>query len=143
MASQEWEILIWQRANALLQQAERIQRNFLQVAVRSYYRDFQGRSQSWEPPINVVETDDVLWVIVAIPGVKADRIEVRLDGGELTITGERPLPPCCREGELTTWEIPLGRFERRLVSLDRKHPLAVEKTTLQDGLLVIELRKHL
>lgn len=143
MASQEWEILMWQRANALLQQAERIQRNFLQVAVRSRYRDFQGRSQSWEPPINVIETDEVLWVIAAIPGVKPDRLEVRLEGGELRITGERPLPPCCTEGELTTWEIPLGRFERRVVPLDRKHPLAVAKTTLQDGLLVIELRKHL
>jgi HSP20 family molecular chaperone IbpA len=142
MASQDWEILIWQRANALLQQAERIQRNFLQIEVRSHYRTFPGRSQSWEPPINVVETDDTLWVIAAIPGVKSDRVEVRLDRGELTISGERPLPACCTEGKLSTWEIPLGRFERRLVPLDGKLPLTVAKTSLQDGLLVIELRKH-
>ena len=88
MASQDWDILIWQRANALLQQAERIQRNFLQIAVRSHYRTVQGRSTCWEPPINVVETDETLWVIVAIPGVKPDRVEVRLDGGELTIAGD-------------------------------------------------------
>jgi HSP20 family protein len=142
MASQDWEILILQRANALLQQAERIQRNFLQVAVRSHYRVSPGRSSYWEPPINVVETDDAVWVIAAIPGVKPDRIEVRLDAGELTISGERPLPACCTEGELSTWEIPLGRFERRLAPVDRRFPLSVAKTSLQDGLLFIELRKH-
>jgi hypothetical protein len=32
MASHDWDFLIWQRANDLLQQAERIRRNFLQVA---------------------------------------------------------------------------------------------------------------
>ena len=142
MASQDWDILIWQRANALLQQAERIQRNFLQIAVRSHYRTVQGRSTCWEPPINVVETDETLWVIVAIPGVKPDRVEVRLDRGELTIAGERPLPACCTEGELSTWEIPLGRFERHLV-LEGRYPLSIGKTSLQDGLLVIELRKQL
>jgi HSP20 family protein len=142
MASQDWDILIWQRANALLQQAERIQRNFLQIAVRSHYRTVQGRGTCWEPPINVVETDETLWVIVAIPGVKPDRVEVRLDGGELTIAGDRPLPACCTEGELSTWEIPLGRFERHLV-LEGRYPLSIGKTSLQDGLLVIELRKQL
>jgi len=142
MASQDWDILIWQRANALLQQAERIQRNFLQIAVRSHYRTVQGRSTCWEPPINVVETDETLWVIVAIPGVKPDRVEVRLDRGELTIAGERPLPACCTEGELSTWEIPLGRFERHLV-LEGRYPLSIGKTSLQDGLLVIELSKQL
>ena len=142
MASQDWDILLWQRANALLQQAERIQRNFLQIAVRSHYRTVQGRSTCWEPPINVVETDETLSVIVAIPGVKPDRVEVRLEGGELTIAGERPLPACCTEGELSTWEIPLGRFERHLV-LEGRYPLSIGKTSLQDGLLVIELRKQL
>jgi HSP20 family molecular chaperone IbpA len=143
MASQDWELLIWQRASAVLQQAERIQRNFLQIAVRSHYRGFQARSSHWEPPVNVVETDDAVWVITAIPGVKPEGIEVRLNASELTISGERPLPACCTEGQLSIWEIPLGRFERRLVPLDGRYPLSIGKTSLQDGLLIIELRKQL
>jgi HSP20 family protein len=143
MSSQDWEIIIWQRANALLRQAERIQRNFVQVAVASQYRATQGRSSSWEPPINVVETDEGLWVIAAIPGIRRDRIEVRLHDGYLTISGERPLPDCCTEGELKVWEIPLGRFERHLGPLAPEHSLALQKTSLEDGLLVIELRKNL
>ena len=144
MSSQDWELLIWQRANALLRQAERIQRNFVQIAVSTQYRASHGRSSSWEPPINVVETDERLWVIAAIPGVIPDRVEVRLrDDGYLTISGERPLPECCTDGALKVWEIPLGRFERHLGPFGPEYSLATNKTSLKDGLLVIELRKYL
>ena len=142
MASRDWDFVIWQQAADLLQQAERIHRNFLKVAVGTHYRLSLGRSGSWEPPVNVVETDQSLWVISAIPGVAADRVDVRLEGRELVISGERPLPECCHDGELKIWEIPLGRFERRLALLDRKNPLALGEVKLQNGLLVIELRKH-
>ena len=33
MASGDWDILVWRRADDLRRQAERIQRNFLQMAV--------------------------------------------------------------------------------------------------------------
>jgi HSP20 family molecular chaperone IbpA len=58
------------------------------------------------------------------------------------ITGNRPLPKCCEDGELKIWEIPLGRFERRirLTRVDKR--VAVGKTTLQDGLLIIEIRNQ-
>jgi HSP20 family protein len=138
MSSQDWELLIWQRADALLRQAERIQRNFVQVAISTQYR-----ATSWEPPINVVETDEALWVIAAIPGVKPDRVIVRLQDNYLTISGERPLPACCTEGELKIWEIPLGRFERQLGPFSDVYSLVTERTKLDDGLLIVELRKNL
>ncbi len=143
MASREWEFLLWQQAGDLLRQAERIQRNFLQVAVGAQYRSAQGRSCAWEPPVNIVETHESLWVISAIPGVAAERVDVHLDGHELVIAGERPLPKCCDDGELKIWEIPLGRFERRLTLIEGRNPLSVGKVSLQDGLLIIELRKRL
>lgn|SRR5574341_198687 len=142
MARNDWDIIVWRRANDLLQQAERIHRNFLQVAAGARYRTSHGRTPSWEPPVNVVETDDSLWVISALPGVAADRMNVHLEGRELVIAGERPLPKCCEDGELKIWEIPLGRFERRLRLVGGEKPLAVGKTSLQDGLLIIELRKQ-
>jgi len=143
MSAHDWDIIIWQRANNLLQQAERIHRNFLQVAAGARYRASQGRTPSWEPPVNVVETDDSLWVISALPGVAADRVDVRLEGRELVIAGERPLPRCCNDGELKIWEIPLGRFERRLSVVCGDKPLSVGEISLHDGLLIIELRKQL
>lgn len=143
MPSQDWELLIWQRADALMRQAERIQRNFIQIAVSSQNRASQGRSTSWEPPVNIVETDELLWVIIAVPGVKPDRIQVRLQDNYLSVSGDRPVPDCCAEGDLKIWEIPLGRFERHIGPFNAGVPIAVEKTSLQDGLLVIELRKNL
>jgi len=141
MASSGWDIVMWQRASDLLQQVERIHRNFLQVAAGVQYRSFHGRSLAWEPPVNVVETDERLWVIAALPGVVADRANVRLEGRELLIAGERPLPNCYTDGELKIWEIPLGRFERRLTVIEERDALSLREVSLQDGLLIIELRK--
>jgi HSP20 family molecular chaperone IbpA len=142
MAAQDWDFIIWQRANNLLQQAERIHRNFLQVAAGARYRTSPGRSPSWEPPVNVVETDKSLWVIAALAGVAVGRVDVRLEGRELIIAGVRPLPNCCEDGELKIWEIPLGRFERRLRLAPSEQALSVGEISFRDGLLIIELRKH-
>jgi HSP20 family molecular chaperone IbpA len=141
MASGDWDIVMWQRASDLLQQVERIHRNFLQIAAGVQYRSSHGRSPAWEPPVNVVETDESLWVIAGLPGVGADRVTVRLEGRELLIAGERPLPKCCNDGELKIWEIPLGRFERRLTLIEGREALSVGEVSLQNGLLIIELRK--
>jgi hypothetical protein len=46
MASGDWDILVWRRADDLRRQAERIQRNFLQMAVAARYRVQQGRNSS-------------------------------------------------------------------------------------------------
>ena len=143
MASGDWDSGMWQRASDLLQQVERIHRNFLQIAAGVQYRSSHGRSPAWEPPVNVVETDESLWVISALPGVAADRMNVRLEGRELLIAGERPLPKCCNDGELKIWEIPLGRFERRLTLIDGREAYLWGEVSLRDGLLIIELRKAL
>ena len=142
MAAHDWDFIIWQRANDLLQQAERIHRNFLQVAAGARYRASHGRTPSWEPPVNVVETDESLWVISALAGVAVDRVDVRLEGRDLVIAGERPLPKCCYDGELKLWEIPLGRFERRVTLVGGESPLSLGNISFQDGLLIIELRKN-
>lgn len=143
MSAHDWDFIIWRRANDLLQQAERIHRNFLQIAAGAHYRASHGSTPSWEPPVNVVETDESLWVISALAGVAADRVDVRLEGGDLIIAGERPLPRCCNDGELKLWEIPLGRFERRLRLVGGENPLLLGEISFHDGLLIIEVRKHL
>jgi HSP20 family molecular chaperone IbpA len=142
MPPHDSDFIIWHRASDLLQQAERIHRNFLRIAAGAHFRASHGRTPSWEPPVNVVETDKSLWVISALPGVAVDRVDVRLEGRELVIAGERPLPRCCNDGELKIWEIPLGRFERRLTLVGGENPLLLGETSFQDGLLIIELRKH-
>src|SRR3954463_6039024 len=140
MAERDWDYLIWYRANDLLQQTELNQRNFLQISSRANYRATQGRNPSWEPPVNVIETDASLWVIVALPGVVAEQMQVKIDGSDLVITGHRPLPKCCNDGQFKIWEIPLGDFERRLRIVAGDSRLLLGEVELKEGLLTIELR---
>lgn len=136
----KWDLLSWRQASDLMEQAERIQRNFLQITVNSHYLVPSSRAGAWAPSVNVVETNQVCWVITALPGAEANQIEVRLEGQELIIAGTRPLPVCCTEGKLKIWEIPLGRFERRL-SLASGVKFTIAETRFEDGLLITQLKK--
>jgi HSP20 family molecular chaperone IbpA len=142
MAERDWDIVILHRATDLLQQAERIQRNFWQIAESARFRSSRGKRLSWEPPVNIVETGESFWVLVAIPGVTEERVAVTIEGSELIIAGERPLPACCNDGELQLWEIPLGHFERRIRLTTGGKAASIGKVSLQNGLLIIELRKQ-
>jgi HSP20 family molecular chaperone IbpA len=109
----KWDVFAWQQASDLMEPADRIQRNFLQIAA-SHHLALNSPAGAWAPSVNVVETDQACWVITALPGAEANQINIRLEGNELIIAGTRRLPICCSEGELKVWEIPLRRFERRL-----------------------------
>ncbi len=137
-----WNFLLWQHACDLLEQAERIQRNYLRVVISSHCQSSYSRPGTWVPPLNVLETGKTWWVMSALPGVEPDQIDVRLEGDQLSIAGTRLPPAYCREGELTLWEIPLGRFERRL-NLTQGVSCTIDKIRFEDGLLIIELKKVL
>jgi HSP20 family molecular chaperone IbpA len=124
-----------------LEQAERIQRNFLQFAVSVHYQSSPSHAAYWAPPVNVIEEEQRIWVIAALPGVSREEIEIRIEEDELVIAGRRSPPECCEQGELRVWEIPLGRFQRRLRLPQQK--LTVGEARLQNGLLIVELRKNL
>jgi HSP20 family molecular chaperone IbpA len=131
---------MWRQASDLLEQAERIQRSFLQAALAGWQESVSLRAR-WSPAVNVVETDEDLWVIFALPGVAADQMELRLESGALIVSGHRPLPECFLDGELKVIEIPCGRFERRL-QLPRDISLSVGEVRQREGILFIQLRKR-
>jgi HSP20 family molecular chaperone IbpA len=141
MAARQWDLVFWQQASDLLEQAERIQRNFLQFAVSVHYQNSPSQASCWAPPVNVIEEDQRIWVIAALPGVSPDEIEIRIEENELVIAGRRSPPECCEKGELRVWEIPLGRFQRRLRLARQK--LTVGDARLQNGLFIVELKKNL
>ena len=137
----KWDFFAWQRASDLMEQAERIQRNLLQIAANHYLAS-NSPPGAWAPSLNVIETDQACWVITALPGAEAQHIDIRLEGNELIIAGTRRLPNCCTEGELKIWEIPLGHFERR-VTLIPGVRFTIAETRFEDGLLITQLRKNL
>ena len=103
--------LNWMLSEAIdsLTRAERLHRQFFSLHTPD------AREARWEPPIDVLETDEELLILVALPGVDLDEVEVVIDNGVLIISGQRTLPAELRNARIHRLELPQGRFERRLV----------------------------
>jgi len=67
--------------------------------------------RSFVPKVDIVETDEALWVWADIPGVQGDAIDVRLDNGKLSIEGAVRLDEYDDLSPLYT-EYNVGNFER-------------------------------
>jgi HSP20 family protein len=101
----------WMLSDAIetLARAERLQQQFLHLHPRA------GTSEpSWQPPMDIIETDDEILILVALPGVDPDEVEAALDGGTLVVSGRRTLPDELRNARILRLELPQGRFERRI-----------------------------
>ena len=131
MNSRDLSRLMWSDALALLDQADRLQRQF--------FRPAAARVPTWEPPADVVETANSLRVTVALPGVEAETISLARDPGAITISARRAFPIGASENErgarIHILEIPHGRFERR-IALPAWAVSLVEQR-LQDGCLTL------
>lgn len=107
MPSRDLERLMWAEACEMLDRAERLHRQFFRPGRRSHV-------PTWEPPIDLYQTTDGLWLVVAIPGADPDSIDVRVEDTDLVVRAVRRLPPAAHTGSVHRLEIPHGRFERRL-----------------------------
>ena len=123
---------MWEQAFDMLDEAERLHRQFFQLAPQ------RGDAPAWAPPVDVLETRECLLVVIALPGVAPEHIQVIADAGTLSVVAERPLP---RLGgaELRRLEIPYGRFERRL-DLPSGH-YEIERRDVEHGCLRLTLRR--
>jgi HSP20 family protein len=124
---------MWASACELLERAERMHRQFFQP------RPSDARQPSWEPPVDILETEAELWILVALPGVGADQLQVVVDSGTLVVAGERPMPGRAHAGIIRRLEIPYGHFERRIDLPPGRFEIA--RRELADGCLVLGLRK--
>jgi HSP20 family protein len=130
MAERQLEALMWARACEAMERAERLHRQFFHRGPATPY---------WEAPCDIFETDDALTILVALPGVPVEEIQVTLSAGVLVVTGERPLPADMAKARILRMEIPHGRFQRRI----ELPPARFEITGrhLADGCLMVRLHK--
>jgi HSP20 family molecular chaperone IbpA len=75
---------------------------------------FTLQSGCWEPPIDVLETDEELLIFVALPGVDPDQVEAVIENGVLAISGTRTLPAELGNAHIHRLELPQGCFQRRI-----------------------------
>lgn len=133
MTKHDPEAWMWADACDLLEQAERMRRQFFTPGRGP------ARRPAWEPPADVFEDERAVWIIVALPGVPADRLEVTVENGSVVVAGDRPMPAAARTAALRRMEIPHGRFERRVPLAPGRYEIG--RREIADGCLVLSLNK--
>jgi HSP20 family protein len=122
---------MWSEACEMLTRAERLHREF--------FRPAPAQVPTWEPPVDILETDHHVLVLVALPGVVPDQAEAVIDGADLVIGGTRVLPRALATATIHRLELPQGRFHRR-VPLPPGRYTSVSRSAV-DGCLLVTLEK--
>lgn len=99
---------MWAQACDLMDQAERLQRQFLR------YRGPGTDAAVWEPPVDIQETEEGWVFVLALPGVAPEDIDIRLETTTLTVKARRPVRLVNRDAVIRRLEIPHGLFVRQI-----------------------------
>ena len=118
---------------------EEINRVFSNVA----NADSSGATAAWVPAVDINELNDRFELFVDLPGVDTDKVEITLENGVLTLSGERA-DRNRKDGEellRTRAERGHGRFYRRFVLPDTADANGVTATG-RNGVLEIAIPKQ-
>ena len=105
--------------------------------------DSSAATANWVPEVDIQEFDKGFQLFVDLPGVDPANVEITLDSGVLTISGERQ-PPALPENEQAInrrAERAQGTFHRRFVLPDTVDADAV-KASGKNGVLAISIPKQ-
>jgi len=95
----------------------------------------------WSPAVDVYETADSLILKVELPEVRREDLEIRLEGGALTLRGERKINEDLKKHTCLRRECQYGVFSRTL-----NLPAAVDPDRIQaqykDGVVWIQIPKQ-
>jgi HSP20 family protein len=95
----------------------------------------------WIPPADIAEYKD-RWVLkFDVPGVNISAIDVTLEQGVLTLSGEREKDSAVGEAERRRVERPHGRFHRRFTLPDTVDTANV-RATGRNGVLEVTIPKQ-
>jgi HSP20 family molecular chaperone IbpA len=126
---QDW---MWSEAVALVARAEQLHGQFFQPRRAR-------RQTAWAPPADVLELENEVLILVALPGVDADQVETVIEDGALVVVGRRVLPPELRTAVIHRLELPQGRFERRVPLPPGRY--ANVRRSAANGCLIVSLQK--
>lgn len=93
------------------------------------------RNARFSPDVDVIETEDAWLVILEVPGVPRQALQVDLDGSKLVVRGEKPARA---PGRTPVAERSTGPFERTFLVPFQVDPTAI-RARLELGQLTITL----
>lgn len=97
----------------------------------------------WVPPVDIQEYDARFQLFVDLPGVDPDSVDITLDNGVLTISGERQFPAVPENEKIVNHrkERGTGAFHRRFILPETVDAEKV-KATNNNGVLEISIPKQ-
>jgi HSP20 family protein len=95
----------------------------------------------WIPPADVEEYADRFVLKLDVPGVDVDAIEITLDKGLLSVSGERAKEVFAKDVQRSRSERPHGRFHRRFTLPDTVDAAAV-RATGRNGIVEVTIPKQ-
>jgi len=127
---------IWDPFRELEEMSTRLNRFF----VRPFGTQEALTSFEWAPSINVSEVPTAYVVKAEVPGVKKEELDVQLDQGVLTITGERKQEKEHKDEKVHRTESAYGKFMRSF-SLPEDAARENIEATYRDGVLTVRIPK--
>jgi HSP20 family protein len=98
--------------------------------------------QTWMPPMDVEDHDDLLRLSFEIPGVNPDNVNVTVENGVLTVSGEKKFERKSGDEKSGPYSVErrYGRFERSL-ALPQSVDTDKVSAHYENGVLTLELPK--
>jgi HSP20 family protein len=93
-----------------------------------------------QPPADVVEVDDVVRVLLEIPGVPVSSVQVRVVGNRIEVTGEKATDFPAGETSFLCLERIFGKFQRAF-EVRGSVNLGEVSARMANGILVITIPK--
>lgn len=90
------------------------------------------------PPIDAFRTNEGLVVRVELPGLSPEEVDVAVDDGALTISGERRLDADVADDQWVRRERPIGSFQRNFTLPEGTDPDAIA-ASFEHGLLELHI----
>ncbi len=132
------ELVSWDPYREFRSLAERVNRAASASAAR---RDEEMSLGAWLPPVDISEEKDRIVLTAELPGFKEDQIELQVEGGVLTLRGERKFEEEKEGRNYHRVERSYGQFVRSFTlpsNVDRENV----KASFANGLLEITLPKR-
>lgn len=127
----------WDALNQLHRQINRV---FDSQAAANGATD-SSATADWIPPADVAEYKDKFVLRFDVPGVSVGAIDITLDQGVLTVSGQREQEAAQGDVERSRLERPQGRFHRRFTLPDTVDAAAVHAAG-RNGILEVTIPKQ-
>ncbi len=131
-------LVTWDPYREFRSLAERVNRAAAGTAAR---RDEEMSLGAWLPPVDITEEKDRILLTAELPGFKEDQIQIQMEGGVLTLRGERKFEEENEDRNYHRVERSYGQFVRSFTlpnNVDRENINA----SFHNGLLEVALPKR-